>query len=85
MNTLFDPRQVRRAFSRASASYASAAKLQAEIETRLLESLEYYAEGREGDAQTPALVVDLGCGPGRATRAIQQRWPKTPPGVQPVE
>jgi malonyl-CoA O-methyltransferase len=76
MNTLFDPRQVRRAFSRASASYASAAKLQAEIETRLLESLDYYAEGREGDAQTPSLVVDLGCGPGRASRAIQQRWPK---------
>lgn len=76
MNTLFDPRQVRRAFSRASAGYASAAKLQAEIETRLLESLDYYAEGREGDARTPSLVVDLGCGPGRATRAIQQRWPK---------
>ncbi len=76
MNTLFDPRQVRRAFSRASASYASAAKLQIEIETRLLESLDYYAEGREGDAQTPALVVDLGCGPGHASRAIQQRWPK---------
>jgi malonyl-CoA O-methyltransferase len=76
MNTLFDPRQVRRAFSRASASYASAAKLQAEIETRLLESLDYYAEGREGDAQIPSLVVDLGCGPGRASRAIQQRWPK---------
>jgi malonyl-CoA O-methyltransferase len=76
MNTLFDPRQVRRAFSRASASYTSAAKLQAEIETRLLESLDYYAEGREGDAQIPSLIVDLGCGPGRASRAIQQRWPK---------
>jgi malonyl-CoA O-methyltransferase len=76
MNTLFDPRQVRRAFSRASASYASAAKLQAEIETRLLESLDYYAEGREGDAQSPSRIVDLGCGPGRASRAIQQRWPK---------
>ena len=76
MNTLFDPRQVRRAFSRASASYASAAKLQIEIETRLLESLDYYAEGREGEAQTPSLVVDLGCGPGHASRAIQQRWPK---------
>jgi len=76
MNDLFDPRHVRRAFSRASASYASAAKLQKEIEARLLESLDYYAEGREADAQTPARVVDLGCGPGHASRAIQQRWPK---------
>jgi malonyl-CoA O-methyltransferase len=76
MNTLFDPRHVRRAFSRASASYASAAKLQHEVEARLLESLDYYAEGREGDAQTPSLVVDLGCGPGHASRALQQRWPK---------
>jgi malonyl-CoA O-methyltransferase len=76
MNTLFDPRQVRRAFSRASTSYTSAAKLQIEVEGRLLESLDYYAEGREGDAQTPSLVVDIGCGPGHASRAMQQRWPK---------
>ena len=76
MNTLFDPRHVRRAFSRASASYASAAKLQHEVEARLLESLDYYAEGRDGDAQTPSIVVDLGCGPGHASRALQQRWPK---------
>ncbi len=76
MNTLFDPRQIRRAFSRASASYASAATLQAEVEGRLLESLDYYAEGREGDAKTPALIVDIGCGPGHASRAVQQRWPK---------
>lgn len=76
MNTLFDPRQVRRAFSRASASYTPAAKLQVEVEGRLLESLDYYAEGREGDAQTPSLVVDIGCGPGHASRAMQQRWPK---------
>lgn len=76
MNALFDPRHVRRAFSRASASYASAAKLQHEVEARLLESLDYYEEGREGDAQAPALVVDLGCGPGQASRALQQRWPK---------
>jgi malonyl-CoA O-methyltransferase len=76
MNTLFDPRQVRRAFSRASTSYTSAAKLQVEVEGRLLESLDYYAEGREGDAKTPTLVVDIGCGPGHASRAMQQRWPK---------
>jgi malonyl-CoA O-methyltransferase len=73
---LFDPRHVRRAFSRASSGYASAAKLQAEIEARLLESLDYYAEGRATDAQAPARVIDLGCGPGHAARAMQLRWPK---------
>ena len=49
--------------------------MQREVEAWLLESLDYYAEGREGDAQTPSLVVDLGCGPGHASRALQQRWP----------
>lgn len=76
MHTLFDTRHVRRAFSRASSSYADAAKLQHEVEARLLESLDYYAEGRAADAQAPAVVVDLGCGPGSAARAMQQRWPK---------
>lgn len=87
MNTLFDPRQVRRAFSRASSSYADAAKLQHEVEARLLETLDYYAQDdnaladnqavRGEDARAPQVVVDLGCGPGAASRAIQQRWPKT--------
>lgn len=76
MSPLFDTRQVRRAFSRASSSYADAAKLQHEIEARLLEALDYYAEGRTAEAQAPAVVVDLGCGPGSAARAMQQRWPK---------
>lgn len=74
--SLFDPRHVRRAFSRASSSYADAAKLQHEVEARLLESLDYYAEGRAADAQAPAVVVDLGCGPGGASRAMRVRWPK---------
>ena len=76
MSPLFDTRQVRRAFSRASSSYTDAAKLQHEIEARLLEALDYYAEGRAADAQVPAVVVDLGCGPGSGARAMQQRWPK---------
>lgn len=75
MNAFFDTRHVRRAFSRASATYASAAKLQAEIESRLLESLDYFAEGRPADAQTPSRALDLGCGPGRATRVMRERWP----------
>jgi malonyl-CoA O-methyltransferase len=75
MTGLFDPRHVRRAFARASSTYSDAAKLQAEIESRLLESLDYYAEGREANAQTPQTVLDIGCGPGRAARAIRARWP----------
>jgi malonyl-CoA O-methyltransferase len=76
MSTLFDTRQVRRAFSRSAAHYGDAAKLQAEVESRLLEALDYYEEGREGEARTPSVVVDLGTGPGNAARAMQARWPK---------
>jgi malonyl-CoA O-methyltransferase len=75
-SSLFDPRHVRRAFSRASASYGDAAKLQHEIEARLLESLDYYAESRAAEARTPAVAIDLGCGPGGASRAMRARWPK---------
>ena len=41
MDPLFDSRHVRRAFSRAAAGYDAAAALQAEVRTRLLESLAY--------------------------------------------
>jgi len=76
MSELFDARHVRRAFSRASATYASTAKLQAEIESRLLESLDYYSENHADMARTPNRALDLGCGPGRAARAMRERWPK---------
>ena len=67
--TLFDTRHVRRAFARAARSYDAAARLQHEIEARLLESLEFHAA-------TPSMVLDVGCGPGRASAALQKRWPK---------
>ena len=54
--TVFDTRQVQRAFSRASASYAAAARLQHEIESRLLESLDYLDD--------PALAEGPGAGAG---------------------
>jgi malonyl-CoA O-methyltransferase len=72
---LFDTRQVRRAFSRASASYAAAARLQHEVEARLLESLDYLDDPALQRAP-PQVVLDLGCGPGGASAAMQQRWPK---------
>ena len=74
---LFDARQVRRAFSRASASYASAAALQREIEARLLESLDFLALAPErGERWSPGLVLDVGSGPGHAAQAMRARWPK---------
>jgi malonyl-CoA O-methyltransferase len=70
MSTVFDPRQVQRAFSRASASYDAAAALQHEVEARLLESLDYLED------RVPETILDLGCGPGHAAAAMRKRWPR---------
>ncbi len=67
---VFDTRQVRRAFSRASVGYENAAALQREVESRLLESLDYL------DDAIPGVVLDIGSGPGHAARAMRKRWPK---------
>jgi malonyl-CoA O-methyltransferase len=67
---LFDARQVRRAFSRASAGYEAAADLQREVESRLLESLDYL------DDRVPGVVLDVGSGPAHAADAMRRRWPK---------
>jgi malonyl-CoA O-methyltransferase len=44
MNSPFDHRHIRRAFSRSASSYDAAAALQHEVEKRLLESLDYLSE-----------------------------------------
>ena len=77
MSALYDARQVRRAFSRASAGYASAAALQREVEARLLESLDFLAlvPGRD-PRWSPGVVLDVGSGPGHAAQAMRARWPK---------
>ena len=75
MNGIFDMRQVRRAFSRAAQSYEAAATVQHEVEARLLESLDYFDQ-RPLDRRAPQIVLDLGCGPGRAAAAMRRRWPK---------
>ncbi len=72
---MFDTRQVRRAFSRAATGYDAAAALQHRIEAHLLESLDYL-DTRADAATPPGAVLDLGCGPGTAAAAMQQRWPK---------
>ena len=70
MDPLFDSRHVRRAFSRAAAGYDAAAALQAEVRTRLLESLAYL------DDRQPSVVLDVGSGTGHAAAARRTRWPK---------
>jgi len=70
MNPTFDPRHVRRAFSRAAGSYDAAAALQHEVGKRLMESLDYL------DDRQPQVVLDIGAGTGHASAAIKKRWPK---------
>lgn len=70
MNTPFDHRQIRRAFSRAAPGYDAAAALQREVGTRLLESLDYYGD------RVPQVVLDVGCGPGHAAASLRKRWPR---------
>jgi malonyl-CoA O-methyltransferase len=74
-NPLFDARQVRRAFSRSAAGYDAAAGLQHAVEARLLESLDYLDDPAL-QRPPPRRVLDLGCGTGRASAAMQKRWPK---------
>lgn len=77
MSGLFDPQQVRRAFSRASRSYAGAATLQHAVEDQLLESLDYLTlQPERGKDWMPERVLDLGSGPARAAQVMRRRWPR---------
>jgi malonyl-CoA O-methyltransferase len=68
---LFDLRQLRRSFGRAAPNYSAIAVLQREVETRLLEQLDYL------ENKIPARILDLGCGPGLSSATIKKRWPKS--------
>lgn len=65
---MFDRGQVRRSFSGAATRYQQSAALQAEVEDRLLERLSMV------EPFEPGTVVDLGAGPGRASRVLQSRF-----------
>jgi len=67
MTPPLDPRQIRRAFGRAAATYNAHAVLQHEVELRLLERLDFLP-------REPRVVLDIGCGPGRASAAMRKRW-----------
>ena len=64
-----DLRQVRRNFARAAAGYDTAAVLQREVASRMLERLDYVKI-------EPARVLDLGCGTGASLTALGERYPK---------
>ncbi|MCC6211366.1 MAG: methyltransferase domain-containing protein [Burkholderiales bacterium] len=61
-----DARQARRRFERASASYARASRLEAEVGNRMLERLDYVK-------LAPRRVLDAGSGPPQ--RALARRYP----------
>lgn len=69
MAPTFDHPQIRRAFGRAAPAYSAVAVLQREVESRLLEQLDYLET-------PPARILDLGCGPGRAWSLLRKRYPK---------
>jgi len=64
-----DGSALRRAFERAAPGYDHAAFLQAEVRGRLLARLDY-------TTLEPAVIVDLGCATGQASRALKDRYPR---------
>jgi malonyl-CoA O-methyltransferase len=65
---------VRAHFSRAANSYSASAILQKQVEARLLESLQ--DPDLLGGKLSPAQVLDLGCGPGLASKALRALYPQ---------
>ena len=64
-----DSRAVRRAFSRAAATYDTAAVLQREVGARMAERLDVVK-------LDPAAILDAGCGTGEALPELALRYPK---------
>jgi malonyl-CoA O-methyltransferase len=62
-----DPRAVRRAFSRAAATYDAAAVLQREVGSRMASRLDYVRIA-------PRMILDAGCGTGEAVGELAARY-----------
>jgi len=64
-----DPRQARRAFERAARAGTDPAVLQAEVERRMLERLDFVR-------LQPRRILDAGCGSGRGLGLLRRRYPR---------
>ena len=67
--TSLDKNAIRSSFDRAASSYDQYAVLQREIESRLLERLEF-------QRLEPSMILDLGCGTGSASRTLTGQFPQ---------
>ena len=67
--TSLDKNAIRSSFDRAASSYDQYAVLQREIESRLLERLEF-------QRLEPSMILDLGCGTGSASRTLAGQFPQ---------
>jgi len=67
--TSLDKDAIRLSFNRAATSYDQHAVLQREVESRLLERIEF-------QRLEPLTILDLGCGTGSASRSLAQRFPQ---------
>lgn len=65
--TQLDVVAIRRSFERAAATYDQHAVLQREVESRLLERVEFHR-------YPPGLILDLGCGTGSASHALAAQF-----------
>lgn len=65
--TPLDRNAIRQSFNRAASSYDHHAVLQREVESRLLERIEF-------QRNEPSTILDLGCGTGSASRTLTSRF-----------
>jgi malonyl-CoA O-methyltransferase len=65
--TPLDKDAIRRSFNRAASSYDRFAVLQREVESRLLERIEF-------QRYAPGIILDLGCGTGSASHSLAAHY-----------